>query len=55
MDKTKSYEISKYDLVEAFKSVKANKGSAGIDGISIDKFEEDLKNNLYKIWSRMSS
>lgn len=55
MDKTKSYEISKYDLVEAFKSVKANKGSAGVDRITIDKFEEDLKDNLYKIWNRMSS
>lgn len=55
MDKTKSYEISKYDLVEAFKSVKANRGSAGVDGITIDKFEGELKNNLYKIWNRMSS
>ena len=55
MDKTKSYEISKYDLVEAFKLVKANRGSAGVDGITIDKFEGELKNNLYKIWNRMSS
>lgn len=55
MDKTKLYEISKYDYVEAFKSVKANKGSAGVDGVTINKFEEDLKNNLYKVWNRMSS
>jgi RNA-directed DNA polymerase len=26
-----------------------------VDGCSIDDFETDLKNNLYKIWNRMSS
>jgi group II intron reverse transcriptase/maturase len=35
--------------------VKANKGSAGIDGMSFEKYEEHLKNNLYKLWNRMSS
>jgi RNA-directed DNA polymerase len=35
--------------------VKANKGAAGIDEQSIADFERDLKNNLYKIWNRMSS
>ncbi len=39
----------------AYKKVKANKGSAGIDGQSIEEFEKDLKGNLYKIWNRMSS
>jgi retron-type reverse transcriptase len=38
---------------EAYKSVKANKGAAGVDGQSIEDFEVDLKNNLYKIWNRM--
>jgi group II intron reverse transcriptase/maturase len=40
---------------EAYKSVKANKGAAGVDGQSIEEFEADLKNNLYRIWNRMSS
>jgi retron-type reverse transcriptase len=26
-----------------------------VDGQSIEAFEADLKNNLYKIWNRMSS
>jgi len=40
---------------EAYESVKANKGAAGVDGQSIEDFEKDLKNNLYRIWNRMSS
>ena len=55
MDKTKSYEISKHQVLEAFRRVKANKGAAGVDNESLTEFEEDLKNNLYKIWNRMSS
>lgn len=39
----------------AWESVKANKGSSGIDEESVLEFEENLKDNLYKIWNRMSS
>lgn len=55
MDKTRSYEISKHVVMEAFQKVKANKGAAGIDDESLEAFEASLKNNLYKIWNRMSS
>jgi len=55
MDKTKPYDIPKQTVWEAYKRVKANKGAAGIDEETIEKFEEDLKGNLYKIWNRMSS
>jgi len=41
--------------MEAFKLVKANKGAPGIDDRTIEEFEADLKNNLYKLWNRMSS
>jgi RNA-directed DNA polymerase len=52
---TKSFEISKQLVWEAYRRVAANKGAAGVDGVSVEAFEKDLKNNLYKIWNRMSS
>lgn len=51
----KPFEISKWVVQEAFEKVKANKGAPGVDGVAIEEFEKDLKNNLYKIWNRMSS
>src|SRR5436190_15796856 len=51
----KSFEISKHMVFEAYRRVKANKGAAGVDGESIERFEVDLKGNLYKLWNRMSS
>jgi RNA-directed DNA polymerase len=51
----KPFEISKREVWEAYERVKANKGAPGVDGCSIAEFEADLKNNLYKIWNRMSS
>ena len=55
MSKAKPFNISKRVVFEAFRRVKANKGAAGVDKESIADFEMDLKNNLYKIWNRMSS
>ena len=55
MGKAKPFCISKREVWEAYKQVKANKGAAGVDDVSIEEFEKDLKNNLYKLWNRMSS
>lgn len=55
MTKAKSYAISKQVVWEAYKRVKANRGAAGVDGESLAAFDKDLKNNLYKVWNRMSS
>lgn len=55
MDKAKPFCIAKREVWEAYKRVKANQGAAGVDGQSMAQFEEDLSNNLYRIWSRMSS
>jgi len=51
----RSFEISKQEVWRAYLKVRANKGAPGVDGCSIEMFETDLKNNLYKIWNRMSS
>jgi len=51
----KSFDISKWAVKAAYEKVKANAGSAGIDEVSIQRFEENLRANLYKIWNRMSS
>lgn len=55
MNEAKPFSISKMEVWEAYQRVKANKGAAGVDGESIEDFERNLKNNLYKIWNRMSS
>lgn len=52
---TRSYEIPKKLVWEAYQCVKANEGGAGVDRESIAQFEGRLKNNLYKLWNRMSS
>jgi len=41
--------------MESYKIVKANKGAAGIDQQTLLDFDQNLKDNLYKIWNRMSS
>jgi len=55
MNKAKPYRISKRLVFEAYKQVKANKGAEGLDHQSIQDFEVNLKDNLYKLWNRMSS
>ena len=55
MPEAKPYVIPKQLVWEAYKRVKANRGAAGVDGESLAIFEEDLKDNLYKVWNRMSS
>ena len=51
----KPFDISKRAVWQAWEKVKANKGAPGVDDVSIGQFEKDLKNNLYRIWNRMSS
>ena len=53
--KDKSFAIPKQMVWEAWRQVKANKGAPGVDGQDLDEFEADLRDNLYKIWNRMSS
>lgn len=55
MRQTKPFDIPKALVWKAFKLVKVNKGSAGVDQESIKDFERDLSGNLYKLWNRLSS
>lgn len=55
MTQAKPFSIPKRDVWEAFKSVKANRGAAGVDGQTIEDFEARLSPNLYKLWNRLSS
>ena len=51
----KPFDIPKRTVWEAYQRVKANRGAAGVDGQSIEAFDRDVKNNLFKLWNRLSS
>jgi RNA-directed DNA polymerase len=51
----KPFRITKQEVWDAWLKVKGNQGAPGVDGQSIEAFGKDLKNNLYRIWNRMSS
>ncbi|MBD0299823.1 MAG: group II intron reverse transcriptase/maturase, partial [Nitrososphaera sp.] len=54
-EKTKSFAVSKQMVYESYLKVCSKDGAAGIDKETIDTFNEDLSNNLYKVWNRMAS
>lgn len=51
----KSFDISKWEVQKAWEIVRENKGAPGVDEVTVEEFEKDLQNNLYRIWNRMSS
>ncbi|MBA2650382.1 MAG: hypothetical protein H0U75_12470 [Legionella sp.] len=55
MKTTKSFDIPKQLVWDAYKRVAKNKGAAGVDNQSIEDLEADLENNLYKLWNKMAS
>ena len=55
MDQAKPFVISKRQVWEAYKRVRANGGAAGVDGQSLEEFETDLAGNLYRLWNRLAS
>ena len=55
MRQAKPFPISKRQVWEAYRRVKANQGGAGVDGQTLEEFEQKLGDNLYKLWNRMAS
>jgi group II intron reverse transcriptase/maturase len=55
LGEAKSFDIPKRVLWKAYKLVRKNEGTAGIDGQTLGEFDEKLADNLYKLWNRMSS
>ncbi|MDR4488236.1 MAG: group II intron reverse transcriptase/maturase [Nitrospirales bacterium] len=55
MTQAKPFPITKRQVWEAYKRVKAKQGGAGVDGQTVADFEEELDDNLYKLWNRMAS
>jgi RNA-directed DNA polymerase len=53
--KAKPFEISSYLVYNAFKQVRSNRGSGGVDGISLAEYSKDCLSHLYKLWNQMSS
>ncbi len=54
-NETKSIPISRTQVWEAYKRVRSNKGSAGVDGISMSEYDATRSKHLYKLWNRMAS
>ena len=55
MAEAKPFNVTKRHVWEAYKRVKANRGAAGVDGQSLEDFDQNLEGNLYRLWNRMSS
>jgi len=53
--KVKSFEIDKRLVYQAWEKVRANNGAPGVDAVGIGLFQEQLRDNLFKLWNRMSS
>jgi RNA-directed DNA polymerase len=51
----KPFDISEREVWRAWEKVRGNQGGAGVDGVSVEAFEEKVHGNVYKIWNRMAS
>ena len=49
--KGKSHDIPKQLVWDAWLKVKENGGAAGADGVTIEQFEENLRDNLFQLWN----
>ncbi len=54
-NETKSIPIRRSMVWEAYQKVRSNKGSAGVDKVSMEEFNANRSKHLYKLWNRMAS
>lgn len=54
-EETKIYPITREQVWESFRLVKAKGGSAGVDGITIDDVAANPRKHLYPVWNRLAS
>ena len=55
MTTDKPLPITKVMVWKAYQQVKRNGPAAGVDGQNLDDSNNDLENNLYKLWNWMPS
>lgn len=55
LKESKTQPIEKEVVWAAFKEVKRNKGSAGVDGKTIEKVQSNPRKYLYPVWNRLAS
>ena len=53
MEQAKSFDIPKRLVWEAYQHVRSRKGAGGVDEVTLEEYEKNLKDNLYKLWNRM--
>jgi group II intron reverse transcriptase/maturase len=51
----KTHPITREQVLEAFKHVRANDGSAGVDKTTITQVDANKRKHLYPLWNRMAS
>src|SRR4051812_32733150 len=51
----RSVPVTKMMVWQAYKKVRSNQGSAGIDEVTMDEFDNEKSDRLYTIWNRLSS
>ena len=55
VEEQKTQPVTRLQVMEAFKRVKANGGSAGVDKITIAQVENNKRKYLYPLWNRLAS
>lgn len=51
----KTLPINKSQVQQAFKKVRSNRGSPGVDGLTIEEVDNNPRKYLYPLWNRMAS